>query len=76
MKISNPKCRLHWCLIEFIGWRYRQSCWHFRPALRTIAPLTFSLVSSLPPKYTVHTYTVCKGGGGYGVIGGEGASDK
>jgi hypothetical protein len=27
-------------------------------------------------KYTVYTYTVCKGGGGYGVIGGEGASDR
>jgi hypothetical protein len=33
-----------------------------------IAPLTFSLVSSPPlpcvNKYTVHTYTVCTGGGG------------
>ncbi len=22
----NPKCRLYWCLIEFIDWRYSQSC--------------------------------------------------
>ncbi len=25
------KCRLYWCLIEFIDRRYRQSCWYFRP---------------------------------------------
>ncbi len=43
----------------------------FDPALRTVAPLTFSLVQ-LPPspslceKYSVYTYTctVCKGVGG------------
>ncbi len=29
-KKQNPKCRLYWCLIEFIDWRYRQSCWCFR----------------------------------------------
>jgi hypothetical protein len=38
----------------------------------------FSMVSSPPfphcvNKYTVYTYTVCKGGGGYGVIRREGA---
>ncbi len=27
-------------------------------------------------KYTVYTYTVCKGNGEYEVIGGEGASDR
>ncbi len=27
------KCRLYWCLIEFIDWRYSQSCWYFRPLL-------------------------------------------
>ncbi len=26
-KTQNPKCRLYWCLIEFIDWRYSQSCW-------------------------------------------------
>jgi hypothetical protein len=41
------------------------------------APLTFSLVSSAPlpvcvNKYTLYTYTVRKGGGGYEVIGGRG----
>jgi hypothetical protein len=28
-----------------IDWRYSQTCWYFRPALWSIAPLTFSLVS-------------------------------
>jgi hypothetical protein len=31
IKTPNPKCRLYWCLIEFIDWRYR--CWYFRPLL-------------------------------------------
>jgi len=47
----------------------------FDPALWTVTPLTFSLFYSPPflwvNKYTVYTYTVCKGGV-YGVIGGEG----
>jgi hypothetical protein len=44
------------------------------------APLTFSLASSPPPpfpcvnKYTEYMYAVCKKG--YGVIGGEEASDS
>jgi hypothetical protein len=28
-KTPNPKCRLYWCLIELIFWRYSQSCWYF-----------------------------------------------
>jgi hypothetical protein len=24
IKTPNPKCRLYWCLIEFIDWRYSQ----------------------------------------------------
>ncbi len=44
IKASNPQCRRFWCLIEFIDWRYNQSCWNIWPALWTIAPLTFSLV--------------------------------
>ncbi len=31
--------RLYWSLIEFIDWRYNQSCWYFDPALWTIAPV-------------------------------------
>ncbi len=63
IKTPNPRCRLHRCLIEFIDWRYSQSCWYFRPALWTIAPLTFSLVSSLPLScvnkyiYCIHVYS-------------------
>jgi hypothetical protein len=49
-----------------------------------LLPLLLSLYLALPPplncvnKYTgtIYTYTVCKGGGGYGVIEGEGASDR
>jgi hypothetical protein len=26
IKTPNPKCRLCWCLIEFIDWKYSQSC--------------------------------------------------
>ncbi len=48
VKTQNPKCRLYWCLIEFIGRRYNQSCWYFRPLLWASAHLTFSLVV-LPP---------------------------
>ncbi len=44
IKTSNPKCLLYCCLIEFIDWRYSQSCWYFRPVLWTSATLTFSLV--------------------------------
>ncbi len=31
IKTPNPKCRLYWCLIEFIDWRYSPSCYYFRP---------------------------------------------
>jgi hypothetical protein len=61
LKTPSPKCRLYWGLLEFADWRYSQSCWYFRPALWSIVPLTFSLVSSPPPplscvnKYTVHS---------------------
>jgi hypothetical protein len=44
-KDKKTKCRLYWCLIEFIDWGYSQSCWYFfDPASLTIAPLIFSLV--------------------------------
>jgi hypothetical protein len=64
-KAPNPKCRLYWCLIEFTDWRYSQLCWYFRPALCTIAHLTFSLVSPTPSPpslcekiYCIHVYSV------------------
>jgi hypothetical protein len=33
IKTPNPKCRLYWCLIEFIDWRYSQPSCYFRPLL-------------------------------------------
>ncbi len=64
-KTPNPKCRLYWCLLEFIDWRYSQSCWYFRPALWTVDSLTLSLVNFSPPppplpcvnKYILYTRT-------------------
>ncbi len=47
-----------------LEWWYSQSCWYFRLVLWTIAPLTFSLVSTLPPFpvwISILTYTECKG---------------
>jgi hypothetical protein len=32
-KDPKTKCRLYWCLIEIIDWRYSQLCWYFRLAL-------------------------------------------
>jgi hypothetical protein len=49
IKTPNPKCRLYWCLIEFLALRYSLSCWYFLPLLRTSTPLTFSLVHLPPP---------------------------
>ncbi len=66
----NSKCRLYWCLIEFIDWRYSQACWYFRPALWSIAPLTFSLVSS--PLSPLPCLNKCKGGGVLGYRWGGG----
>ncbi len=48
IETPDPRCRLYWCLTEFIDWRYSQSCWYFRPLLWTCAHLTFSLIH-LPP---------------------------
>ncbi len=59
IKKPNPKCRLNWCLLEFIDWRYSQSCWFFSTGI---------------VNYTVQC--VSGGGGGYGVIGAEGDSDR
>ncbi len=53
--------------LEFIDWRYCQSCWCFRPSFVNCCPSNFLSGSTLPPlpcvnKYTVYTYTVGKGG--------------
>ncbi len=78
VKTSNLKCRLYWCLIEFIDWRHSQSCWYFRPLLWTSAPLTFLLVDLPPPpppailvwiSTGVRIHTVCNRGVGEGIGG-------
>ncbi len=43
-KTPNLKCRLYWCVLEFIDWRYSQWCWYFRPSFLKYCPSTFSLV--------------------------------
>ncbi len=62
IKTPNPKCRLHWRLIEFIDWRYKSVMLVFSIPLVNYRPLTFSLVTCI--------HTVCNGGGG------SGASDR
>jgi hypothetical protein len=42
IKTPNPKCRLYWCLIEFIDWIYSQSCWSSELARRPSNLLTGS----------------------------------
>ncbi len=66
IKIPNTKCSLYWCLIEFIDWRYSQSCRYFRPILWTSVPLTFSLNHFPPPL----PCTVCNREGGSGCVEG------
>jgi hypothetical protein len=75
IKTPTPKCRLYWCLIEFIDWRYSQSCGCFDPSCK-LAPLY--LLSSSPPspplpcvnKYrTIHYIQCVTGGGGIGLCG-------
>ncbi len=64
VKTLNPKCRRYWCLIEFIDWRYDQSCWYFRSLLWSSSTLTFSLVD-LPGVWisTGYVFIQCVTGG-------------
>jgi hypothetical protein len=80
IKKSNPKCRLYWCLIEFLDWRLEtgDTVSHvgiFDPYCEPCDPRTFSLVHLLPspPLPCVNKYSgmycihiVCNGGGGIG----------
>jgi hypothetical protein len=70
-KPPNHKVRLYWCLLEFIDWRYSQSCRYFRPLMWTSAPLTFSMVCLPPPSPlpSVNKYRgINKRGGGDRVV--------
>ncbi len=69
-KDTKTKCRLYWCLIEFIDWRNGQLCWYFRPSSVNYCPS--NLLSSSPPshtmlKYSTYIQTVCACMGGWGV---------
>jgi hypothetical protein len=46
-KDTETKCRLYWCLVEFIDWRYSQSCWYFRLSFVNYYPS--NLISGSPP---------------------------
>jgi hypothetical protein len=75
-KDTRPKCRLYWCLIEFIDWRYSQSCWYFWPSFVTycpfcelLPPFSCSLPTSPPSQsqsilYTDSVWLGWGGGGG------------
>ncbi len=72
IKTHNPKCRFYWCLIEFIYWRYSQSCWYSRPLLWNVAPLpSLWTPPPFPPfqsKCTVQKVCACGGGGWWLVL--------
>jgi hypothetical protein len=37
-KDTKIKYRLYWCVIEFIDWRFSQSCWYFRLSFVNYSP--------------------------------------
>ncbi len=65
------KGTLRRCLLEFIDWRYSQSCWYFRPSCVKCCPsllLSGSSIPTSPPpprvkKYIVYTRIQCVRGG-------------
>ncbi len=71
IKTPNPKCHLHWYLIEFIDWRYSQPCWYFRPLLWTSALPTPTLLHFPLHLSCVNRYVFiqCVTGGGIGLCG-------
>jgi hypothetical protein len=77
IKTPNPKCRLYWCLKEFI----QSVMLVFSTGFVKRCPSNLLPGYSPPPpilcvnKYTIHTYTVCKGGGVWGHRRG-GVSDR
>ncbi len=56
IKKQNPKCRLYWWLIEFIGWRVEiQSVMLVFSTPLACCPSIISMTSSLPPSQSKHT---------------------
>ncbi len=76
-KDTKTKCRLYWCLIKLIAWRYSQSCWYFGPSFVNNCPS--NLLSCSPPIPPPHSksqskvQTVCVwegvGGGALSCVG-------
>jgi hypothetical protein len=56
------------CLLEFLDWRYSQSCWYFRPSFVNYCPSNFLSGSPPPPpslcQSTIYTDRVWLGGDG------------
>ncbi len=46
------------CLLEFIDWRYSQSCWHFRPSFVNYCPSNLLSGSPPPPFPCVKKYGI------------------
>jgi hypothetical protein len=69
IKTPNPRCRLHWCLTEFMDWRDSQSCWYFLVnhchSLYNVY-LSFDQIPNLHNGFTTPNKN----------LGGEGASDR
>ncbi len=56
IKTQNPKCRLYWCLIEFIDWRHSQSCLIFDLSCELLPLYLLSDIPfPLPPSYKITT---------------------
>jgi hypothetical protein len=52
-KDTKTKSRLYLCLIEFIDWRYSQSCWYFRRSFVNYCPSNLLAGSPPPPPFPV-----------------------
>jgi hypothetical protein len=46
------------CLLEFIDWRYSQSCWYFRPSFVNYCISNLLSGSSPPPPFPVSKYSI------------------
>jgi hypothetical protein len=73
-KDTKTKCRLYRCFIEFIDWRYSQSCWYFRPSFLNYCPSNLLSGSPPPPlplpkvKVQYIQFRQCVAGRGWGVL--------
>ncbi len=67
IRCHNVSCRLYWCLIEFIDWRYSQSFWYSRPCeLLPLLPSLWFTSPTPPPFPKVSIFRQCVAGRGWG----------